>query len=421
MKPNILSDTKKVAFKSLYLDINNPRLGRESKPNYRDASALYDPKGQTEAERMLQERYQKLDELKSAIVNQGWAPIDSILVWQHPQNGGHYVVVEGNTRTTALRQIRKDLETAKAELERREKKSSPQELIDECQRQIEKLTAVIDATEQIEVRVVQLAKAEELEAVLPHILGVRHIKHAQHWGPFAQNLYLYKLYEAKFHVKYPTAEKLHLDDALVEELAGIISQEQKDTLLNIQSASAFLRFKTRYETKMPSGEELTDADHYFVQQILEYKYPREQFKFGDRDLELKPEMEEVLFKWAFSQPRKGAKGADSKNVFYKAENIRQWQSMSNYDARSEPKTAFASQLDVMNPDTAPSFFELEAEFLNDKAKRGPSKLIDKLIKQLREIPMSAVLDQQGHLKAQLEELHAITTKALRVIHAAEKS
>jgi len=419
MNTDKLSETITVPFGSLYLDINNPRLGRENHTGYENAAPLFDAKSQTEAQAELEERYQKLGELIDAIENQGWLPIDSIIVWEHPERKGHFVVVEGNTRTTALRKIRANLVEAKAELVRRQKKGSSKDLLDETQRKIDALTRVVAATDKIEVRQIKVNTAAELEAVLPNILGVRHIKHAQHWGPFAQNLYLYKQYEAKFRAKHG-AVKLTIDEDLVSELGGIISQGKVQTRQNIQSACAFLRFKTRYETKMPGKEELTDRDHYFFQQILEFKHPREQFKFGDADLELKPEMEEVLFKWAFAKPRKGAKGEDNPNIFYKAENMRDWHNMSVYDAKAQNKTNFAAQLDVLNPDAAPKFYELSAEFLNDKAKRGPSKLIDKLIKQLKEIPMETVLEQQGHLRAQLEELHTITGKALKVIAAVEE-
>jgi hypothetical protein len=420
MNTDKLSETIKVPFSALHLDINNPRLGREQPIGYEKAAALFDSKSQSEAQAALEDRYQKLGELVAAIEAQGWLPIDSIIVWEHPDRPGQYVVVEGNTRTTALRKIRANLLEAKAELVRRQKKPAAADLIEETQRKVDALSRVVAATEQIEVRQVNVKTAAELEAVLPNILGVRHIKHAQHWGPFAQNLYLYKLYEAKFRDKHGAAEKLKIDDALIKELGGIISQGDVQTRQNIQSASAFLRFKTRYETKMPNGEELTDRDHYFFQQILENKYPREQFKFGDGDLELRPEMEEVLFKWAFAKPRKGAKGEDNPNILYKAENMRDWHNMSVYDVKPQNKTSFASQLDVNNPDAAPKFYELSAEFLNDKAKRGPSKLIDKLIKQLNSIPMETVLEQQGHLRAQLEQLHQITGKALKVIAAVEE-
>ncbi len=415
MKPKLSASTP-VSFDTLFLDINNPRLGNSDKPGYTDPTILFDPQRQKDAQKALEERYPKLGELAEAIVNQGWTPIDSILVWEHPQSPGRYVVVEGNTRTTALRQIRASLIKHREELASLIKKAAPKDMIDRKKRVITAFEQVVADTDNIEVRKVEVTDLAELDRVLPQVLGVRHIKHPQQWGPFAQNLYLFQQYEKKFKLKFGEKD-LALDDALVGELASIVSQAEVDTRRGIQSASAFLRFKLRYEDKLPNGEKFKDEDHYFFEQILDSKYPREQFKFGDNDLELKPAMEEVLFKWAFKEPRQGA---ENNNVLYKAENFRQWQAMSRYDTKPGNHTSFASRLDVSRPDDAKpgEFYEIEAEYLNHKAQKGPSRLIDKLIAELQGTPASTLVNQSGHLRTQLEQLQNITTRFLKVIDAA---
>lgn len=416
MKPK-LSVSTPVPFSSLYLDINNPRLGNSDKPGYADPAVLFDLQRQKDAQKSIEEKYPKLTELVEAIVNQGWTPIDSILVWEHPQKPGQHVVVEGNTRTTALRQIRAALIKHREELATLEKKSAPKDMIERKKRLIAAFEQVVVDTDNIEVRKVEVTDVAELDRVLPQVLGVRHIKHPQQWGPFAQNLYLFQQYEKKFKLKYGEKD-LALDDALVAELASIVSQSESDTRRGIQSASAFLRFKLRYEDKLPNGEKLKDEDHYFFEQILDGKYPREQFKFGDNDLELKPAMEEVLFKWAFKEPRQGT---ENNNVLYKAENFRQWQAMSRYDTKPGNHTSFASRLDVSNPDDAKSgeFYEIEAEYLNHKSQKGPSRLIDKLIAELERTPAATLVNHSGHLRTQLENLQGITTRFLKVIDAAK--
>jgi len=416
MKPK-LSTVTPLSFGSLYLDINNPRLGSTDKPGYVNAAILFDPQRQKDAQKALENRYPKLSELKEAIVNQGWTPIDSILVWEHPDRRGQYVVVEGNTRTTALRQIRENLVEFRTELANLEKKNAPKDMIETCKRKIAAYEQVVTDTDKIEVRKVEVPDVAELERVLPQVLGVRHIKHPQQWGPFAQNLYLFQQYEKKFKIQYGD-KTLEFDDKLIAELAAIVSESESETRKGIQSASAFLRFKLRYEPKLPNGELFKDEDHYFFEQILDNKYPREQFKFGDDDLELKPAMEEVLFKWAFKEPRKGG---ENNNVLHKAENFRRWQEMSRYDAKPENHTGFAARLDVSNPDEAGhrEFFEIEAEFLNHKAQKGPSKLIDKLIAELEGTPASTLINQSGHLRVQLEKLQGIATRFIKVIDAAQ--
>src|SRR5690349_19269591 len=103
-----------VSFQKLFLDPNNPRLGQPP-PGYNDTALLFDPTKQQDIHDRITKIYPKIEELKHAILAQGWTPIDNILVWHHPGNTDHYIVVEGNTRKTALRQIREDLARLEAE------------------------------------------------------------------------------------------------------------------------------------------------------------------------------------------------------------------------------------------------------------------------------------------------------------------
>src|SRR5689334_11896778 len=110
-----ISGRKPVQFDDLLLDPNNPRLGREDKDKlgYKDPGAIADPKVQRELELVIKKEYgkgdnsKKFDELMQLILDQGWLPVDPIIVWEHPKKKGKYIVVEGNTRTAALREIRK--------------------------------------------------------------------------------------------------------------------------------------------------------------------------------------------------------------------------------------------------------------------------------------------------------------------------
>src|SRR5438045_2466044 len=90
-----------VPFTSLYLDPNNPRLAIDKPPDYSDPKRLFDKKLQAELEDRIESVY-PVDDLRQAIVAQGWMPIDSIVVWDHPSLKGPYIVLEGNTRTIAL-------------------------------------------------------------------------------------------------------------------------------------------------------------------------------------------------------------------------------------------------------------------------------------------------------------------------------
>src|SRR5690242_15184104 len=98
-----------VPFERLYLDPNNPRIAPDARPGYDDPSVLFDDKRQEALEGVLESIYDEYEELKDAITTQGWVPIDTIIVWEHPAKKGWFVVVEGNTRTLTLRKIRKEL------------------------------------------------------------------------------------------------------------------------------------------------------------------------------------------------------------------------------------------------------------------------------------------------------------------------
>src|SRR5438105_3870757 len=94
-----------VPFDKLYLDPNNPRIARGEQPGYEHPTAIFDPGVQERLEKAVAEAY-KVGDLEDRIVTQGWLPIDRIIVWEHPAKKGHFIVVEGNTRTTVLRRLR---------------------------------------------------------------------------------------------------------------------------------------------------------------------------------------------------------------------------------------------------------------------------------------------------------------------------
>src|SRR4051812_36428437 len=106
-----------VPFNSLFLDPNNPRLALEDAPGYDDPKHLFDPELQQKLVDRVKDVY-PVPKLEIAIENQGWMPIDNIVVWRHPSFGDRYVVLEGNTRTVALRNFRTRLQAEKKKLER---------------------------------------------------------------------------------------------------------------------------------------------------------------------------------------------------------------------------------------------------------------------------------------------------------------
>jgi hypothetical protein len=161
----------------------------------------------------IQSSYEEFDELTAAILAQGWMPIDAILVWKHHGNSGHYIVVEGNTRKTALRQIRDDLKKLQGEIAKLEHREADKDIIDAKKLELQQHQCVVDATEKLTVIPVKAKNVKELEEILPRILGVRHIKHPRQWGPYPQNLFILREYEKRYKAKHGTAP-IALDDDL---------------------------------------------------------------------------------------------------------------------------------------------------------------------------------------------------------------
>jgi hypothetical protein len=357
-----LRESKPVPFDKIYLDPNNPRIAPENPPGYSNEKALFDE----DLQPMLEERVRAVYDvafLEDSILAHGWVPIDSIVVWEHPQRVGHYVVVEGNTRTVALRALRGDrLEREKKKLEKLKKNPSGfQEELRIQQDLVDRLIQIKNQTDQLPVFPVKAKSVDELQAILPRLLGVRHISHARQWEPYPTNLYILSLYERLFRARHGNEVALRLEDDLVNEVGAMVSLGGTKTRRNIQAASAFTHFKRDYEDRLPEGETFSDEDHYFFELILQTAYPKEQFNVNKDSLRLPKESEEVLFQWAFSKPRSG-KGEENENILYKAESVRLWNQMATYDGKAG--TNFAKQLDVDAPDEARSIRVVEAEFLH---------------------------------------------------------
>lgn len=411
-----LKDPIPVPFSRIFLDPNNPRIAPSERPGYDDPARIFDKEVQADLERRVEQVYDVAD-LEPKIVAQGWVPIDNILVWDHPKKKGHYIVLEGNTRTVVIRRIRDRLERERAKLERmnERKKSYAAKELDEQRQTVSQLEQIVRDTDQLTVYPVDAKTPEELEDKLPRLMGVRHITHAQQWSPYALNLYILSLYRRMFYEKHKQGTALKLEDELIKNVAAEVSLPQTKTRRNIQAASAFSHFKRRYEDRLPAGELFSDEDQYFFELILQNEHPRKQFEFEKNDLQLSDEMEEVLFKWAFQLPR--SEDDENPNVFYKAESIRLWNQMKRYD--NSKGTTFADQLNVSDPDSAPTggVKRLEAEYLAHKARVSPVETVQSLLDSFRNLKVDTLMSQASHLRPMLEEFKTRSESYLKMLDA----
>ncbi|WP_428102901.1 hypothetical protein [Candidatus Rariloculus sp.] len=413
---NDLLSPIEVSFDRLFIDPNNPRIAEDHSSRYDRPDAIFDPVLQERLTTRTYEVYQAKD-LHDSIVAQGWIPIDGILVWQHPDRPAHYIVVEGNTRTSVLRTIRGPTLTREQEKLKRLQKggSVPAEDIRQQEQLVDKLKSIISDTDKLTVFPVNAATVADLEQTLPRLLGVRHISHAKGWGPYEENLYMTQLYRRLFLQRHGPDETFRLEQDLIDQVAVQMTLGSTKTRRNIQAASAFQHFKFNYEDRLPEGEEITNEDHYFFELILQNKYAQEQFEFTKDRLRLPDESENALFLWAFSKPRQ-RKGEPNENVFYKAENIRLWNTMKRYDDKF--RTAFASNFDVKAPDeTTTTMSQVEADFLTHKAQRSPIHTLDNLLQALRDLKGETLITQADFLKPALEKISDLSKHYLRMMEA----
>ena len=111
----------------------------------------------------------KIEELKASIVTNGYRPVDRIFVRSIP-NTDHYLVIEGNRRVTAIREILKS--------------ENPDD--EPIKKQLQKIKVAVITGDLTEA---------ELKAKITTILGIRHHGSLKKWSPFAQARNIHKHYK----------------------------------------------------------------------------------------------------------------------------------------------------------------------------------------------------------------------------------
>ena len=391
-----------VKFNTLQLDPNNPRIAPAEPPGYDNVKAITAPEIQRDLESLIAQKYDT-DPLETAIMGQGWVGLDAIVVWSHPDDPNCNVVVEGNRRTTALRRLRGTrLEKERkrlADMQAKPRGFTSEDLGAQAER-IKRIEQIVADTDNIRVFPVRAKTREELEAIIPRITGVRHLAGVKEWKPYAQGLYVFGRYEALFRLRFQV-QKLRLEQLLVEELAAEVSLSYLATKRMIQTASAFSHFRREFTPELPVDERFEDEDFYLFELVVKKPFLRTKFGMADDGLHLSSTGETALFKWVFAKPRPN-KADDSPNIFYRHENVLIWDQMQKYDL--ERKTNFAVLFDTDNPDAAPQMRIVEAEWRTHQAKQSPVTVIERLIKEFRQMERQTVRDAADFLGPLLQQL-----------------
>lgn len=240
-----------LALDQIALDPNNPRIAPKPAPGYADPNFIFDADRQAALVLEVYEKYKAAD-LEASIIEQGWTPVDQILVWQHPSGDG-YIVVEGNTRVSLLKRLPERLVREQKRLERLVKAGAPQSQVNPQNALIAKIEQLIADTRQVTVYPVIAKDAAELRQKLPRLLGVRHVMPAKGWGPYATNLYIISLYESAFYAKYGDDEPLRLEQAILDQIATELPLKPDQIRKDIQAVSAFSHFRLNYEERIEAA------------------------------------------------------------------------------------------------------------------------------------------------------------------------
>tara|TARA_Y100000996_G_scaffold113713_1_gene84324 strand:- start:1708 stop:2769 length:1062 start_codon:yes stop_codon:yes gene_type:complete len=172
-----------VKIEQLYLDPNNPRFPKDTKVE-KEEILSHTIQEWTENELNSLE---DISNLKDSIISAGYVPLNSILVKEIEKN--KYLVIEGNCRTLALREIKRE-------------NGKTITLKDEVEESIEKIT---------------VALMDEDVAFEYELLGITHLIGTKAWKPYSQAKFLVKKIESgmkaaeageKFGLKVPTTLNL---------------------------------------------------------------------------------------------------------------------------------------------------------------------------------------------------------------------
>lgn len=403
-----------VSLSQLFLDPNNPRLAPQRPPGYTDLRRIIDPTVQAGLERQVQGAYD-VASLEESIASQGWVAMDAMVVLRLPDTGTpdelpRYVVLEGNTRTVALRRIgRTRLAREQRSLESLQRDAAtPASALQQQQALVQRLAQVVQASEVLMVLEIEAGPDGTVDPdTLMAILAVRNINGPKAWSAYAIFTWLLQRYEAIFAEMYP-GRTLCWDMVAIKRIAEVASIKPVVAKRGLMAAACFKHFKEASSGRLPEGESLLDSDFYLFDSISKKRWLRQVLGLGDNGMHLSAAGQEAIFQWVFRLPRP-RRSDDNPNTLFRHENILLWEQMHRYDMRAG--TRFAAELDVHRPAEAPRFRDLLARYEAHKAQRAPAEAFDEvmfLLDQVRGVP-------DASLQAQAEALAPKADAVLEVL------
>ncbi len=192
MKFNIIEKLEplKVNIDNILLDPNNPRFADiESNNIFVNERRFAEPKIQDAAIKKMKQNFD-VDVLVNTIKEIGFLPIDKIIIreWSYGKECDipKYVVIEGNRRITALKNIMEQYETG---------------IIDLTDEQIDNFS---------NINVLLLRDADKEPFLTTLIPGLRHVSGIKDWGPYQKSKLIYELREIQNLSSQESAEAMGL-------------------------------------------------------------------------------------------------------------------------------------------------------------------------------------------------------------------
>jgi hypothetical protein len=250
---------------SLFLDPNNPRFRTDQSDHvpvekYDSESVITSTRKRMEYLGSGDKNY-KLGEIRDSIRSKGWWPVDKIYVRKFNETPAKYIVLEGNRRVVAIKQL---LDSADDHFD--------PDLEEHIKKQIASLQVLevkpsINSTDE--------AEEKKVQEKINYLLGIRGFGSLKAWSPFAQAAVLYKDYlglagqtDETFAWNQGIAEKLALQccstaSEVKERLQVYRVMRQIDELDSVQEVDG-IRDRDYSITKEGAVSRHGGLDDYFV-------------------------------------------------------------------------------------------------------------------------------------------------------------
>jgi hypothetical protein len=164
---------------NIFLDPNNPRFWSEQSQKTAEVPDAKIPEDGHQITTRTRIAHHALEELQNSILQNGFLPLDRIVVRKLHGLDNKYVVIEGNRRLAALKTLREHIE---------------QGTVSEAGIDDAYLQALVERTNSIEVLVYEGAETKDIAWILQ---GIRHIGGIRDWMPAQQGKLVADLIDKK--------------------------------------------------------------------------------------------------------------------------------------------------------------------------------------------------------------------------------